>query len=94
MAAYTYSSNLLSDITEYGFCYGLILLDIKMPSVNGMELTKKIKPLLLNIRVIFITSGAAPLSGKRQDGRLAEKELYAWCRENSLRGVDFFAAGT
>ncbi len=43
MAAFTYSSKLLSDITEYGFCYDLILLDIKMPDVTGMELSKKVQ---------------------------------------------------
>ena len=46
----------MSDITEDGFFYDLILLDIEMPDVNGMELSKKIKPFLPNIKVIFITS--------------------------------------
>lgn len=56
ITTYTYSSNLLSDITEDGFFYDLILLDIEMPDVTGMELSKKIKPFLPNIKVIFITS--------------------------------------
>lgn len=56
IAAYTCSSNLLSDITEDGFFYDLILLDIEMPDVTGMELAGKIKPFLPNIKVIFITS--------------------------------------
>lgn len=38
IATYTYSDNLLSDITEDGFSYELILLDIEMPDVTGMEL--------------------------------------------------------
>lgn len=53
---YTHSSNLLADITEDGFFYDLILLDIEMPDVTGMELSKTIKPFLPNIKVIFITS--------------------------------------
>ena len=56
ITTYTYSSNLLSDITEDGFFYDLILLDIEMPDVTGMELSKKIKPFLPNIKIIFITS--------------------------------------
>ena len=56
ITTYTYSSNLLSDIAEDGFFYDLLLLDIEMPDVNGMELSKKIKPFLPNIKVIFITS--------------------------------------
>ena len=56
ITTYTYSSNLLFDITEDGFFYDLLLLDIEMPDVTGMELSKKIKPFLPNIKVIFITS--------------------------------------
>lgn len=56
IAAYTCSSNLLYDIAEDGFFYDLLLLDIEMPDVTGMELSKKIKPFLPNIKVIFITS--------------------------------------
>lgn len=56
ITTYTYSSNLLADITEDGFFYDLLLLDIEMPGVTGMELAGKIKPFLPNIRVIFITS--------------------------------------
>lgn len=53
---YTSGSNLLSDITEDGFFYDLILSDIEMPDVTGMELAEKIKPFLPNSKVIFITS--------------------------------------
>ena len=56
ITTYTYSSNLLSDIAEDGFFYDLLLLDIEMPDVTGMELSKRIKPFLPNIKVIFITS--------------------------------------
>ena len=56
ITTYTCSSNLLYDITEDGFFYDLILLDIEMPEVTGMELSKRIKPFLPNIKVIFITS--------------------------------------
>lgn len=56
IAAYTQSSNLLYDITDDGFFYDLILLDIEMPGVTGMELSEKLKPYLPNIKIIFITS--------------------------------------
>ncbi len=56
ITAYTSGSNLLSDIADDGFFYDLILLDIEMPYVSGMELAQKIKPYLPNVKIIFITS--------------------------------------
>lgn len=56
VSAYSNSSNLLYDITEDGFFYDLILLDIEMPGNTGMEIAEKIKPFLPNIKIIFITS--------------------------------------
>lgn len=53
---YTQSSNLLYDITDDSFFYDLILLDIEMPGITGMELSGKIKPYLPNVKIIFITS--------------------------------------
>lgn len=53
---YISSDNLLYDITEDGFYFDLILLDIEMPQVTGMELAAKIKPVLPEVKVIFITS--------------------------------------
>lgn len=56
ITAYTDSDNLLYDITEDNFYYDLILLDIEMPGCTGMELARRIKPFLSNVKIIFITS--------------------------------------
>lgn len=56
ITAYTSSDNLLYDITEDGFFFDLILLDIEMPGNTGMETAEKIKPCLPNVKIIFITS--------------------------------------
>lgn len=56
VTCYTRSQNLLCDITEDGFHYDLILLDIEMPETDGMELAEKIKPFLPDVKIIFITS--------------------------------------
>lgn len=53
---YMHSDNLLYDIIEDGFFYDLLLLDIEMPEVTGMEIAEKIRPYLPNIKIIFITS--------------------------------------
>lgn len=53
---YNDSRNLLYDITEDDFHYDLLLSDIEMPDISGMELAEKIKPFLPDIRIIFITS--------------------------------------
>ncbi len=56
ITTYTDSRNLLYDITEDNFHYDLLLSDIEMPEISGMELAEKIKPFLPDIRIIFITS--------------------------------------
>lgn len=56
ITTYTDSGNLLSDIQDDHFFYDLLLLDIEMPGSSGMELARKIKPILPGAKVIFITS--------------------------------------
>lgn len=56
ITTYIHSRNLLCDIIDDNFFYDLILLDIEMPDVTGMELSEKIKPYLPNVKIIFITS--------------------------------------
>lgn len=56
ITTYTQSRNLLFDITDDGFFYDLILLDIEMPGINGMEVPQRIKGFLPNVRIIFVTS--------------------------------------
>lgn len=56
IVTYTDSDNLLYDITEDKFFFDLILLDIEMPGSSGMELAKRIKPCLPDVKIIFITS--------------------------------------
>ena len=56
ITTYTQSRNLLYDITDDAFFYDLILLDIEMPGISGMELPQQIKGFLPNVRIIFVTS--------------------------------------
>lgn len=56
ITVYTQSYNLLCDITDDSFFYDLILLDIEMPGLTGMEISQKIKPHLPNVKIIFVTS--------------------------------------
>lgn len=56
ITTYTQSNNLFYDITEDDFFYDLILLDIEMPNLSGMEIPGKIKPYLPGVKIIFITS--------------------------------------
>ena len=56
ITVYTLSSYLLHDVVEDGFFYDLILLDIEMPGVSGMEIPTQIKPHLPNVKIIFVTS--------------------------------------
>lgn len=53
---YTQSRNLLYDIIDDGFFYDLILLDIEMPGISGMEIPQQIKEFLPNVKIIFVTS--------------------------------------
>lgn len=56
ITAYTQSRNLFYDITDDGFFYDLILLDIEMPGISGMKIPQQIKGFLPNVRIIFVTS--------------------------------------
>lgn len=56
ITTYTQSQNLLYDITDDAFFYDLILLDIEMPGISGMEIPQQIKGYLPNVRIIFVTS--------------------------------------
>ena len=56
ITTYTQSNNLLFDITDDRFFYDLLLLDIEMHGLTGMEIPEKIKPYLPNVKIIFITS--------------------------------------
>ena len=55
MISYTDSVKALQEFKPY--FYDLILLDIKMPVLNGFELCKKIREIDKIIEVIFITAG-------------------------------------
>ena len=49
------SKNLLYEI-EDGTSFDLLLLDIEMPEIDGMELTAQVKELLPDVLILFITS--------------------------------------
>ena len=56
ITTYIQSRNLLYDITDDLFFYDLILLDIEMPGISGMDIPQQIKGCLPNVRIIFVTS--------------------------------------
>lgn len=56
ITTYTQSYNFLCDVTDDRFFYDLILLDIEMPGITGMEMSEKIKSYLPNVKIIFVTS--------------------------------------
>ena len=56
ISVYTDSKTLMWDITEDQFFFDLLLLDIEMPGITGMDLPEKIRPYLPEVKIIFITS--------------------------------------
>lgn len=55
VSTYESSENLLYDLKD-GIYFDLLLLDIEMPEVTGMDLAKIIKENMSSARIIFITS--------------------------------------
>lgn len=53
---YTQSQTLLDDLTDDGFFYDLLLLDIEMPGLDGMEMARRCREILPKVRIIFVTS--------------------------------------
>lgn len=53
---YTHSQTLLDDLTDDGFFYDLLLLDIEMPGLDGMEMARRCREILPKVRIIFVTS--------------------------------------
>ena len=43
-------------LEKYKLNYNLIFLDIKMPSIDGMEVAQKIRKIDKNVMIIFVTS--------------------------------------
>jgi DNA-binding response OmpR family regulator len=55
--------------------YDLLILDIKMPTVNGFELYKKIRKIDDKVKVCFLTAG-------EMDYKQFRKELFSAVDEN------------
>lgn len=46
--------------------YDLLLIDINMPNINGIELTRQISELDANVKVCFITAGEVNIEALRE----------------------------
>jgi DNA-binding response OmpR family regulator len=46
--------------------YDLLLIDINMPNINGIELTRQILELDANVKVCFITAGEVNMEALRE----------------------------
>ena len=54
---FTYPYGALRHFAEiYPSYYGLVLLDIRMPKVNGLQLYYRIKAISHNTKIIFVTA--------------------------------------
>lgn len=53
---YTNPENLILDVCESNKNFDLVLLDIEMPSINGIDLARDIKTKLIDISIIFISA--------------------------------------
>ena len=63
---YTYNDPLLALSEFKPNFYDLLLTDINMPDINGLELCQKILELDANVRVCFITAGEANIEALRE----------------------------
>jgi CheY-like chemotaxis protein len=63
---YTYNNPLVALSEFKPHYYDLLLMDINMPDMNGLELCQKILELDVNVRVCFITAGEANIEALRE----------------------------
>ena len=63
---YTYNDPLEALFRFRTNFYDLLLIDINMPNLNGIELTRKILKLDANVKVCFVTAGEVNIEALRE----------------------------
>ena len=53
---YTNGNQLLRKMIELSYLYDLVILDIDMPSINGIELARQIRDNFISCKIIFISA--------------------------------------
>lgn len=50
------SKEVLKHFSDNHYCYDLLILDIRMPDVNGIQLYSKLKTMCPDVKVLFVTA--------------------------------------
>ncbi len=72
---YTYEDPLIALSNFIPRFYDLVILDIEMPKMNGIELSRQLLELDSNVKICFITAGEANIEVLRDIGCFIKKPV-------------------